>query len=227
MTISEIVKRKGFIVTVEMNPPKGPDCDPLLRNAENMAPWVDAINVTDGAGAVMRLSSISLCHRLRDIQIECVYQLTCRDRNRIALQADLLSASALGIENVLCLTGDHVGLGDHPDAKPVYDLDSVSLLATVTRLNGGRDLHGNPLASATRLCAGAAVNPNAFPLEPQILKLKRKIQTNTGGIRPSEAESSGGADAGTESTSDCRNFAVNLWGRRSFCKSAHLRSPDI
>ena len=176
LTIPEMIDRKGFAVTVEMNPPKGADSGPALRAAGEMSPWVDAFNVTDGPSAVMRLGSLALCHLLRDGGMEAVLQLTCRDRNRIALQAELLNASVLGIGNVLCLTGDHVALGDHPEAKACFDLDSVSLLETVRKLNGGVDLKGNPLKGPARLCPGAAVNPNASPVEPQLLKMRRKIQ---------------------------------------------------
>ena len=174
MTITEILGRKGFVVTAELTPPKGIDCGAVLQTAEKLAPLVDAINITDGASAVMRMGSLPLCHLLKERCIEPVLQLTCRDRNRIALQSELLNASALGVHNVLCLTGDHVALGDHPDARALFDLDSVSLLWAVQRLNSGRDLRGNPLRGATDLCAGAAVNPNASPAEAQLLKMKRK-----------------------------------------------------
>ncbi len=175
MTIPEMIERRKFLWTAELNPPKGADCGGVLRSAEEMASLVDAVNVTDGAGAVMRMGSLPICHLLKDRDIEPVFQLTCRDRNRIALQSDLLSACALGVRNVLCLTGDHVSQGDHPDARASFDLDSVSLLWTVTELNGGRDLRRNVLKGGADLCAGAAVNPNASPAEPQLLKMKRKV----------------------------------------------------
>ena len=174
MTITDIVGRKGFVVTAELTPPKGVDCAAVLQTAEKMAPLVEAINITDGASAVMRMGSLPLCHLLKERGIEPVLQLTCRDRNRIALQSELLNACALGVHNVLCLTGDHVALGDHPDARALFDLDSVSLLWAVQRLNSGRDLRGNLLRGAADLCAGAAVNPGASPAEPQLLKMKRK-----------------------------------------------------
>lgn len=177
MTITEIVSRKSFIVTAELTPPKGVQCENALKLAEDISPFVDAVNVTDGQSAMMRMGSLALCHLLMDRGIEPIFQLTCRDRNRIALQSELLNASVLGIRNVLCLTGDHIALGDHPDARQVFDLDSVSLLWAVRKLNEGFDLRGNALRGATSLCAGAAVNPNASPREPQLLKMKRKIQT--------------------------------------------------
>ena len=176
MTITELASQKTFIVTSELTPPKGPDYKDALKAAENMTPFVDAINVTDGQSAVMRMGSLALCRLLADRGIEPVFQLTCRDRNRIALQSELLNAHGLGIRNVLCLTGDHVALGDHPDAKQVFDLDSVSLIWAVQRLNKGFDMRENALNGATEFCAGAVVNPNASPIEPQLLKMQRKIQ---------------------------------------------------
>jgi len=176
MTINELRKKKAFIVTSELVPPKGPNIEYVLKAAETIAPFVDAINVTDGQSAVMRMGSLPLCSLLIDRGIEPIFQLTCRDRNRIALQSELLNAAGLGIRNVLCLTGDHVALGDHPDAKQVFDFDSVSLLWAAQKLNAGSDIRGNVLNGATDLCAGAVVNPNASPIEPQLLKMERKIQ---------------------------------------------------
>lgn len=176
MTIKDMVRQKGFVVTAELTPPKGANCEEALKTAEELSQFVDAINVTDGQGAVMRMGSLALSHLLKDRGLEPVFQLTCRDRNRIALQSELLNASSLGIRNVLCLTGDHVALGDHSDAKQVFDLDSVSLLLAVKKLNEGIDLQGNALKNATDLCAGAVVNPHASPIEPQLLKMERKIQ---------------------------------------------------
>ena len=175
MTIQEIFNRKGFVVTAEITPPKGVNYDPALNRACDIGRFADAINVTDGQSAVMRMGSLSLSRLLLDKNIEPVFQLTCRDRNRIALQSELLNAYALGIENVLCLTGDHVALGDHPGAKQVFDLDSVSLLWAAKRLNEGTDLEGNALKGETGLFPGAVVNPNAVPEEPQLLKMKRKL----------------------------------------------------
>jgi len=176
VSIPEIIRRRGFAVTVEMNAPKGTDTESVLHAAEQISLQADAINVTDGPSAMMRMGPLALCHLLRDRGIEPVLQLTCRDRNRIALQAELLGACALGITNVLCLTGDHVGMGDHPEARACFDLDSVALLETLRKLGGGTDLKGNPLTGPARLCPGAAVNPNAFPIEPQLLKMRRKLQ---------------------------------------------------
>lgn len=176
MRLDQLFKEGGFIVTSEVGPPKGTDVTEMLENADLLRPWVAALNITDQQSSVMRLGSLASSHLLKERGIEPVYQLTCRDRNRIALQSDLLSAWTLGIENVLCLTGDYVSLGDHPEAKPVFDLDSVSLLATAQRLNEGHDLAGNELAGKPDFCLGAVVTPGANPLEPQLIKMERKVE---------------------------------------------------
>ncbi|MDH7487688.1 MAG: methylenetetrahydrofolate reductase [Anaerolineae bacterium] len=165
-----------FVVTAEVGPPKGVDVTEFLETAEAIRHCVDAINVTDQQSSVMTLGSLAACHLLREHGIEPVYQMTCRDRNRIALQSDLLSAHVLGIENVLCLTGDYVTLGDHPQARPVFDLDSVTLLRAVQTLQSGQDLAGKPLKGTPRFFPGAVVSPGSNPLEPQIAKMEKKVR---------------------------------------------------
>ena len=163
-------------MTSEIGPPKGIDTKQLLEDAELIRTKVDAINVTDLQSSVMRLGSLAVCFLLKQQGFEPIYQLTCRDRNRLALQSDILSAAALGIENLLLLTGDHPALGDHPEAKPVFDLDSVQLLQVVKMLQQGADMKGNKLiGEAPKFCMGAVVNPGADPLEPQIMKMEKKI----------------------------------------------------
>ena len=174
--LSEALKSGKFVVTAEVGPPKGVDIEEMLEDAELLKGRAEAINVTDQQSSVMRLGSLATCRLLKERGIEPVFQMTCRDRNRIALQSDLLSASVLGIENVLCLTGDYVSLGDHPDAKPVFDLDSVSLLETATMLQQGRDLAGKELSGSPRFLLGAVVTPGANPLEPQIIKMEKKVK---------------------------------------------------
>ena len=174
--LSEALKSGKFVVTAEIGPPKGVDIEEMLEDAELLKERVDAINVTDQQSSVMRLGSLATCRLLQERGLEPVFQMTCRDRNRIALQSDLLSASVLGIENVLCLTGDHVSLGDHADAKPVFDLDSVSLLQTAALLQQGRDLAGKELKGSPRFFLGAVVTPGANPLEPQIIKMEKKVR---------------------------------------------------
>jgi methylenetetrahydrofolate reductase (NADPH) len=135
----------------------------------------DAFNVTDLQSSVMRVGSLATCRLLKERSLEPIMQLTCRDRNRLGLQSDVLSAAVLGIENLLCLTGDHPKLGDHPQAMPVFDLDSVQLLAAVKSLMNGKDIAGNELqGKPPQFALGAVVNPGAEPLEPQILKMEKK-----------------------------------------------------
>lgn len=164
-------------MTSEIGPPKGIETKTILEDAELIRGRVDAINVTDLQSSVMRLGSLAVCSLLKQKGFEPIFQVTCRDRNRLALQSDILSAAALSIENLLILTGDHTTLGDHPEAKPVFDLDSVQLLQVVRKLQEGFDMQANKLeGSAPKFCVGAVVNPGADPLEPQIIKMEKKIE---------------------------------------------------
>jgi methylenetetrahydrofolate reductase (NADPH) len=172
-----------FAVTGEIGPPKGVNIAPALHEAdEYLKGRVVAVNVTDIQTAVMRFGSMAACHMLIDHGIEPVFQMVCRDRNRLALQSDLLSAYGLGIRNVLCLTGDHTTMGDHPGAKPVYDLDVVGLLQAVSRLEAGTDLgvdsKGNPnkLDGVPKFFKGACVTPCADEVEPQMIKMEKKVE---------------------------------------------------
>jgi len=176
MNFREKLKSKKFIITSEIGPPKGIDTEKYLLNADAIKGKVDAVNVTDLQSSIMRLGSLTFSHLLVKRGIEPIFQMTCRDRNRLALQSDLLSAYVLGIRNILMLTGDHPSLGDHPQAKGVYDLDSVSLIKAAKCLEGGEDLAGKKLKGAPHFCLGAAVNPGAEPLEPEIIKMKKKIE---------------------------------------------------
>ncbi len=140
MIFKEKIQSGKFLVTSEIGPPKGTDIKEALEDAELIKDLVDAINVTDLQSSVMRVGSLAVCRLLKEKRIEPILQITCRDRNRLALQSDLLSASVLGIENVLLLTGDHPVLGDHPDAKPEFDLDSVQLIQVARILESGKDM---------------------------------------------------------------------------------------
>jgi len=175
MKLSTLFAQGTFVVTGEVGPPKGASAQEVLEGARLMSHSVDAVNVTDNQSAVMRLGSLAVSHLLKEQGIEPVFQLTCRDRNRIALQSDLLSAAALGVENVLILTGDHMIMGDHAEAKKVFDLDSVQLLAAAKALNEGRDLSGHDLDHSPHLCLGAVVNPGADDLETQLIKMEKKV----------------------------------------------------
>jgi len=150
MRITERFEQGEFVVTAEVGPPKGIHIAPLVEEAKMHLSGITAVNVTDNQSSVMRMGSLPACVALMNGGLTPILQLTCRDRNRIALQSELLGAAALGIENILCLTGDHTRLGDHPGAKPVFDLDSVSLLHTVCQLEKGVDLGGNPLIGETQ-----------------------------------------------------------------------------
>jgi methylenetetrahydrofolate reductase (NADPH) len=173
--LAESIAAGKFAVTAEIGPPKGTDVAHLLEMAELIRDHVDAINVTDQQSSVMTLGSLAVCHMLHQRGMEPVLQVTCRDRNRIALQSDLLSAAVLGIENVLCLTGDYVTLGDHPQARPVFDLDSVTLLKAIAALQEGHDLAGKPLNGVPAFFPGAVVSPGSKPLGPQIAKMEKKV----------------------------------------------------
>ena len=164
-----------FAVTVELNPPKGTNVSGLLETAKSLSGRVHGINVTDNTAAVMRASSVALARLLHEQGHDPVLQLTCRDRNRIGLQSDLLGAHILGIRNVLCLTGDRPGVGDHQDAKPVFDLDTVQLMRSVQTLNQGRDVSGNRLDGATTFFIGGAAAPDAEPIELVRKKMTAKI----------------------------------------------------
>ncbi|MDO9334547.1 MAG: methylenetetrahydrofolate reductase [Dehalococcoidales bacterium] len=175
----EALQSGKFVVTAEAGPLKGTSTTELEEIASVLRGKVDALNVTDQQSSVMRLGSMATCHLLKDWGMEPIFQMTCRDRNRIALQSDLLSAHVLGIENCLALTGDLPSLGDHRQAKPVYDLDSVQLLWAIKRLNEGYDIAGNELKGKTNFFAGAVVNPGAdteAAYELQIIKMQKKIE---------------------------------------------------
>lgn len=176
MGLKEKISAQEFLVTSEVGPPKGIHPEQLLEDAELIRGRVDGINVTDLQSSVMRLGSLAVSALLKQKGFEPIFQMTCRDRNRLALQSDILSAACLGIENILALTGDYTTSGDHPQAKPVFDLDSVQLLQVIGKLETGTDANGNKLeGSSPKFCKGAVVNPGADPLEPQIIKMEKKI----------------------------------------------------
>ena len=176
MSFKDALNSGKFVVTAEVGPPKGTDIKKILHEAEMLKGKVDALNVTDNQSAVMRISSVSFCRLLLEMGNEPILQMTCRDRNRIGLQSDLLGASILGIKNVLCMTGDHPNAGDHKEAKPVYDIESVQLLRVVDSLNNGKDMMGNEMIGSTDYYQGAVVTPEANPLEPQLMKFEKKIE---------------------------------------------------
>ena len=176
MRITELFDNGEFVVTAEVGPPKGIDASHVVEEAREYLSGITAVNVTDNQSSVMRMGSLPACVMLKNAGLTPILQLTCRDRNRIALQSELLGAAALGIENILCLTGDHTKMGDHSGAKPVFDLDSVSLLHTVCQLEKGVDLGGNPLVGeAPRFAKGAVVSPCSDSVDAQLAKMERKV----------------------------------------------------
>ena len=176
MRITELFDNGEFVVTAEVGPPKGINMDHVVEEAKEFLSGITAVNVTDTQSSVMRMGSLPACIALKNAGLTPILQLTCRDRNRIALQSELLGAAMLGIENILCLTGDHTKMGDHPGAKPVFDLDSVSLLHTVSQLEKGVDLSGNPLVGeAPKFAKGAVVSPCSDSVDAQLAKMERKV----------------------------------------------------
>lgn len=182
MKITDFFTKGTYVFTSEVGPVKGcvrdlgngnvPKC---LEEAELLRNHVQAVNITDNQSAVMRLGSLAASIKLKEKGIEPIYQITCRDRNRIALQSELLNACSLGIDNVLILTGDHTTLGDHGAAKPVFDVDSVQLLKIAKQMTQGFDMAGHELTQATNFALGAVVNPNFEPMDLQLIKMEKKI----------------------------------------------------
>lgn len=165
-----------FAVAAEISPPRGVNLDAIARDARTLKDYCDAVNVTDNQAASVRMASIPVCALLIQHGIEPVSQMTCRDRNRLAIQADLLGASALGIRNLLCLSGDHGRWGDHPAAKSVYDIDSIHLLNMVRNMMEQECLdNGRKISPAPQFFMGAAANPFAPPYEYRPLRLAKKI----------------------------------------------------
>jgi methylenetetrahydrofolate reductase (NADPH) len=172
----KILKSEKFIVTAEIGPVKGTNVQKMIDNIEILKKKVDALNVTDNQSAVMRYPSVGGCLLIKEQGGEPIFQITCRDRNRLSIQSDLLFAYSRGVENVLCLTGDSLKMGDHPEAKPVYDIDSVQLIQLIHILNSGKDLSGNDLEGGVNFCIGASATPSADPIEPQLIKFEKKLK---------------------------------------------------
>lgn len=182
--LEQVLHSKGFAVTAEFNAPDSADPDRIIEHAAGLAAICDAINVPDASGANVHISPLSISALLVRHGLEPVLQLTCRDRNRIALQGDLLGGAALGVRNVLCLTGDGIQTGDQREAKAVFDLDSIALLQTARILrDDGRFLNGRPLDAAPLLFLGAAENPFAAPLDFRPLRLQKKIEAGANFIQ--------------------------------------------
>jgi methylenetetrahydrofolate reductase (NADPH) len=175
MALQEKVESKQFIVCGEIGPPQSSDGNVVRDKAKHFKGYVDAVNVTDNQTAIVRLSSIASAKILLDEGVEPIMQMTCRDRNRLAIQSDLLGAAALGIRNVLCLTGDYQTFGDQPEAKGVFDLDSIQLIGAVAAMNNGFLLSGAEMKKPPEFLIGAAANPFAEPFEMRLIRLHKKI----------------------------------------------------
>lgn len=174
--LERILRAGEFAITAELAPPDSADPEEVYRRADMFAGWVDAINATDGSGANCHMSSVAVCALLTRLGYAPIMQISCRDKNRIAIQGDILGAAAMGVCNILCLTGDGVQAGDHPQALPVFDLDSLTLLATArTMRDEQRFLSGRALACPPRVLLGAAENPCASPLEYRAQRLAKKV----------------------------------------------------
>ncbi len=176
-SLKETLQSGKFVITGEIGPPKGTNIEKMVHHIDLLKDKVDAMNVTDHQSSVMRFPSMGAALSVKEQGGEPILQMTCRDRNRLALQADLFFAYTRGIRNVLCLTGDAVPVGDHKMAKGVFDLDSSQLLRTIRLLESGKDLGGNELDGKVEFCAGAIVTPEADPLEPQLIKFEKKIDS--------------------------------------------------
>jgi methylenetetrahydrofolate reductase (NADPH) len=174
--LEKVLEKGAFAVTSECGPPRGADPDAIREKGKLLQGVVDAVNITDCQTAVVRMSSLASCLVLKEMGFDPILQMVTRDRNRIAIQSDILGAAALGINNILCLSGDHQRFGDHPQAKNVYDIDSIQLIMTVKKMRDeGRFLNDQELTQAPQLFIGAAANPFADPLEIRALRLAKKV----------------------------------------------------
>ena len=172
----EVLNSGKFVVTCEVAGPKGTNIEKTLHHIDLLKDKVDAMNATDNQSANMRFPSLGVCLLIKERGGEPILQMTCRDRNRLALESDLLFAYSRGITNVLCLTGDAITNGDHKQAKSVFDIDSLQLLRTIRTMEAGKDLGGNDLVDGSpKFCAGAIVTPEAQPIEPQLIKFRKKV----------------------------------------------------
>jgi len=174
--LERLLEKREFVVTSECGPPRGADPEVIRKKGEILKGSVDAVNVTDNQTSVVRMSSFASCIILKEMGFDPILQMVCRDRNRIALQSDILGAGALGINNILCLTGDHQKFGDHSTAKNVFDVDSIQLIQTVRWMRDeGKFLSGEELKGVPKLFIGAAANPFADPFEIRVPRLAKKV----------------------------------------------------
>ena len=175
-TLREALDSGNFVVTAEIGPPKGTNIETMIHHIDLLKDEVDGLNITDNQSSVMRYPSVGTAVLVKERGGEPILQMTGRDRNRMALESDLLFAYTRGVRNVLCLTGDSISVGDHKEAKGVFDLDSVQLIKMIRTMESGKDLGGNDLDGAVEFCVGAIVTPEANPIEPQLMKFEKKVE---------------------------------------------------
>ena len=173
--LEKVLENGGFAVTSECGPPRGANPEEIRKKGELLKGVVDAINVTDNQTSVVRMSSIAACAILKQMGLNPIMQMVTRDRNRIAIQSDILGASALGLDTMLCLSGDHQRFGDNPSAKNVYDIDSIQLIMAVHRMRDqGTFINGDEIKDPPKFFIGAAANPFADPFEIRVPRLAKK-----------------------------------------------------
>ena len=215
--LEKILESGGFAVTAEAGPPRGAVPSVIQRKGELLKPFCDAINVTDNQTAIVRMSSLSGCILLKQLGAEPVMQMVCRDRNRIAMQSDILGAVALGVGNIVCLTGDYQSFGDHPAAKGVFDLDSIQLIQVLAQMRDEKKfLSGEKISGEVPLFIGAAENPYADPFEYRILRLAKKVKAGADFIQ-------------TQAIFDTNKFAkwMEMVTDRGLDKEAHILAGVI
>src|SRR3990172_4470689 len=217
--LKSVLEGGGFAITAEICPPRGADTEEFVRKARLLKGKIVAANATDNQRAVMRLSSLACSVILLREGIEPVFQMTCRDRNRLAVQSDSLGAWALGIKNILALTGDHVSFGDHREAKAVYDLDSVQIVHAINTLNHGKNLKERELSGGTDFFPGAVVNPGAEPFVPEWIKFQKKVEA---GARFFQTQAVFDVERFKRFFSDADKLGVKVLGGILLLKSAKM-----
>lgn len=217
--LKEKLDRGEFVITAELCPPKGPDVSSFINKAKLLKGIVDAVNITDNQRAIMRMCALAGSHIAKREGLDPILQITCRDRNRISLQSDLLGASGFGITNILALTGDYVSEGDHPQAKPVFDLDSTLLIKTISDLNNGVDLAGRRLNAETNFFIGAVVNPCAEPPEPHLVSFEKKVKA---GAQFFQTQAIFEIDKFSKFINYAKRFPVKILGGILLIKSAKM-----
>jgi 5,10-methylenetetrahydrofolate reductase len=217
--LKEKLSKGEFVITAELCPPKGPDVSSFIGKAKLLKGLVDAVNITDNQRAMMRMSSIACAKITTDEGLLPILQITCRDRNRIAIQSDLLGASAFGINNVLAITGDYVSEGDNPEAKAVFDIDSAILIKTIAGMNDGIELSGKILKGKTDFFIGAAVNPCAEPVEPHRIAFEKKVSC---GAQFFQTQAIFDIDKFSEFMDYAKNFPVKVLGGILLLKSLKM-----